>query len=90
MNDSWARRAAAIAMLCFAALASAQDGPQKLAQVLRQQALMDLEPASARCAFAEGRASARGLLAHAPRGTVLASPSARCDERGVIPIEDSK
>jgi len=33
MNDSWARRAGAIAMLCFAALASAQDGPQKLAQV---------------------------------------------------------
>ena len=33
MNDSWARRAAAIATLCFAALASAQDGPQKLAQV---------------------------------------------------------
>ena len=33
MNDSWARRAAAIAALCCAALASAQDGPQKLAQV---------------------------------------------------------
>jgi len=33
MNDSWARRAGAIATLCFAALASAQDGPQKLAQV---------------------------------------------------------
>jgi uncharacterized membrane protein (UPF0127 family) len=33
MNDSWARRAGAIAMLCLAALASAQDGPQKLAQV---------------------------------------------------------
>jgi len=33
MNDSWARRAAAIATLSFAALASAQDGPQKLAQV---------------------------------------------------------
>jgi len=33
MNDSWARRAAAIAMLCCAALTSAQDGPQKLAQV---------------------------------------------------------
>ena len=33
MNDSWARKAGAIAMLCFAALASAQDGPQKLAQV---------------------------------------------------------
>ena len=32
-NDSWARKAGAIAMLCFAALASAQDGPQKLAQV---------------------------------------------------------
>jgi uncharacterized protein len=33
MNDSWARRAGAIAMLCLATLASAQDGPQKLAQV---------------------------------------------------------
>jgi uncharacterized membrane protein (UPF0127 family) len=33
MNDSWARRAGAIAVLCLAALASAQDGPQKLAQV---------------------------------------------------------
>ena len=33
MNDSWARRAGAIAVLCFAVLASAQDGPQKLAQV---------------------------------------------------------
>ena len=33
MNDSWARRAGAIAALCFAALASAQDGPQKLAQI---------------------------------------------------------
>ena len=33
MNDSWARRASATALLCFAALASAQDGPQKLAQV---------------------------------------------------------
>src|SRR6187549_160725 len=33
MNDSWARRASASALLCFAALASAQDGPQKLAQV---------------------------------------------------------
>ena len=32
-NDSWARNAGAIAMLCLAALASAQDGPQKLAQV---------------------------------------------------------
>jgi hypothetical protein len=32
MNDSWARRAGAIATLCFAALASAQDGPQKLTQ----------------------------------------------------------
>ena len=32
MNDSWARRAGAIAVLCFAALASAQE-PQKLAQV---------------------------------------------------------
>jgi len=33
MNDSWARRAGVIAMFCFAALASAQDGPQRLAQV---------------------------------------------------------
>ena len=33
MNDSWARRAGAIAVLCLAALASAQEGPQKLAQV---------------------------------------------------------
>ena len=33
MNDSWAGRAGAIAMLCFAGIASAQDGPQKLAQV---------------------------------------------------------
>ena len=33
MNDSWARRAAVIAALCVAAVASAQDGPQKLAQV---------------------------------------------------------
>ena len=33
MNDSWARRAGAIAVLSFAALASAQDGLQKLAQV---------------------------------------------------------
>jgi uncharacterized membrane protein (UPF0127 family) len=33
MNDSWARRTGAIAMLCLAAIASAQDGPQKLAQV---------------------------------------------------------
>jgi len=33
MNDSWARRAAVIAALCVAAAASAQDGPQKLAQV---------------------------------------------------------
>src|SRR5436305_14467609 len=33
MNDSWARRAGTIAMLCFAALASAQDGPQKLPQI---------------------------------------------------------
>ena len=32
-NDSWARNAGAIAMLCLAALASAQDGPQKLALV---------------------------------------------------------
>ena len=33
MNDSWARRAAVIAALCVAAVAAAQDGPQKLAQV---------------------------------------------------------
>jgi uncharacterized membrane protein (UPF0127 family) len=33
MNDSLARRAGAIAVLCLAALASAQEGPQKLAQV---------------------------------------------------------
>ena len=33
MNDSWARRAAVIAALCVAAVASDQDGPQKLAQV---------------------------------------------------------
>ena len=33
MNDSLARRAGAIALLCLAALASAQEGPQKLAQV---------------------------------------------------------
>ena len=33
MNDGWARRAAVIAALCVAAVASAQDGPQKLAQV---------------------------------------------------------
>jgi uncharacterized membrane protein (UPF0127 family) len=33
MNDSWARQAGAIATLCFAALASAQDGPQTLPQV---------------------------------------------------------
>ena len=33
MNDRWARRAVAIATLCFAAIAVAQEGPQKLAQV---------------------------------------------------------
>jgi uncharacterized membrane protein (UPF0127 family) len=33
MNDRLARWAGAIASLCFAALAAAQDGPQKLAQV---------------------------------------------------------
>ena len=33
MNDSLARRAGAIAVLCLAALASAQEGPQKLAPV---------------------------------------------------------
>jgi len=33
MNDSLARRASAVALLCLATLASAQDGPQKLAQV---------------------------------------------------------
>jgi len=33
MNDRLARRAGAIAVLCLAALASAQEGPQKLAQV---------------------------------------------------------
>ena len=33
MNDTWARRAGAIAVLCLAAVASAQDAPQKLAQV---------------------------------------------------------
>ncbi len=33
MNDSLPRRAGAIAALCFAALAAAQDGAQKLAQV---------------------------------------------------------
>ena len=33
MNDSWARRAGTIAMLWFAAIASAQEAPQKLAQV---------------------------------------------------------
>ncbi len=33
MNDSLARRAGAIALLCLAALASAQEGPQKLPQV---------------------------------------------------------
>ena len=33
MNDGWARRAAVIAALCVAAVAAAQDGPQKLAQV---------------------------------------------------------
>jgi uncharacterized membrane protein (UPF0127 family) len=33
MNDSWARWAGAIAALCFAALAAAQEGPQKLAQI---------------------------------------------------------
>jgi uncharacterized membrane protein (UPF0127 family) len=33
MNDSRARWAAAVAALCFAALAVAQEGPQKLAQV---------------------------------------------------------
>ena len=32
-NDSLARRAGAIALLCLAALASAQDGPQRLPQV---------------------------------------------------------
>src|SRR6478609_2692494 len=33
MNDSWARRTAVIAVLGLAAAASAQDGPQQLAQV---------------------------------------------------------
>ena len=33
MNDSLARRASAIALLCLAALACAQEGPQKLPQV---------------------------------------------------------
>ncbi len=33
MNDRWPRWAGAVAALCFAALATAQDGPQKLAQV---------------------------------------------------------
>jgi len=33
MNDSWARRAGAIAVLWLAAIASAQEAPQKLAQV---------------------------------------------------------
>jgi uncharacterized protein len=33
MNDSWARRAGAIAVLSLAAIASAQEAPQKLAQV---------------------------------------------------------
>ena len=33
MNDRWARWTGAIAALCFAALAPAQDGPQKLAQI---------------------------------------------------------
>jgi hypothetical protein len=33
MNDRWARWAGAAAALCLAALAVAQDGPQKLAQI---------------------------------------------------------
>jgi uncharacterized protein len=33
MNDRWARRAGTIVALCFAALAAAQDGPQRLAQI---------------------------------------------------------
>jgi uncharacterized protein len=33
MNDRWLRWAGAVALLCFATLASAQEGPQKLAQV---------------------------------------------------------
>ncbi|MEO8310960.1 MAG: DUF192 domain-containing protein [Caldimonas sp.] len=33
MNDRWARLAATVAVVGFAALASAQDGPQKLALV---------------------------------------------------------
>ena len=32
MNDAWARRIAAVAALCVAAWASAQEVPQKLAQ----------------------------------------------------------
>ena len=33
MNDSWARRAGTIAVLCLATLAWGQDRPQKLAQI---------------------------------------------------------
>ena len=33
MNDRWPRWAAALAALCLAALAVAQDGPQRLAQI---------------------------------------------------------
>ena len=33
MNDRWVRRAGTIVALCFAALAAAQDGPQRLAQI---------------------------------------------------------
>ncbi len=33
MNDSWMRRFAAAAALCVAALAGAQEGPQKLPQI---------------------------------------------------------
>ena len=42
MNDSWARRAAVIAALCVAAVASAQDGPQKLAQVRRNAGIHNI------------------------------------------------
>ncbi|HEX4235911.1 MAG TPA: DUF192 domain-containing protein [Caldimonas sp.] len=33
MNDGWARRVSAMAMLCATALAAAQSGPQKLEQI---------------------------------------------------------
>ena len=43
MNDRWPRWAAALAALCLAALAVAQDGPQRLAQIRLNAGIHNIE-----------------------------------------------